>query len=417
MSLGNSFTPQVPLCRTYAQMVRSSEQKNEQAASLKSFLLNATQTRLYYNPLWLEQRDVERAMARLARMQREAAGKTQAETKQETESKSKSESDTESESRKRLETETETLKDTLTADEAIRSRKKVLAQWGMMRNSTSQSTLPPPVQFVIVLHAATIQMDNPFLESTYFILSGSDARVQAELEQAAARSRRPTVQRLSPAPFSTEPRFFDAGAYRACIAEDLCLILAAFEAEVARTNAAEVSVGGRGNRRGFLKLPAFGLSPHVALADGTVVGELMFAPFLAALRDVLCSKREWPAFEAIELPDFLGGAFTPRYNVASLPVRLLVGPARRRDILEFSEAEAAEFVCGVVAPCSVLAPPGHALARGLERIIAEQVMFVTQNLDSYEMVPTSTSFRGRATWWPLSLPFSLPLPLSSISSS
>jgi hypothetical protein len=260
-------------------------------------------------------------------------------------------------------------------------------------------------------------MDDPDLEPRFFIRSHDDVQVRAALACAAATGRRPTVLPLNVArvskasPLSKPLRYFDAGAFRACVAEDLRLIFTAFEAEVERVNALDASLGGAGTRRGLLKLPALGLGLGVALADGTPVGALMFEPFMWALRDVLRGRDAWPFLEAIELPDFSGGAFTPRFSPASVPVRLVVGQSR--DILIFTDEEASRCVCGVVAPCSPAALPGHALARGLERSVADQVdAFYAwpgrAASDAFELIPVraDNARNGKKTlgWPPVAWP-------------
>lgn len=318
----------------------------------------------------------------------------------------------------------------LTADERVRARKKVIATWDLvLAIGGPRDCVPLPFpSFVITLYAGTCQMDHPHLEPRLFVVSATDARVTDEFERAAAKGRRPTMLPLQPPEThaqthtGTEPGsdaaptwYFDAGAYRACIAEDLALLLAAFESEVTAVNAANAHVAAHTgaharDRQGYLKLPAMGLSHNVALADGTPVGHLMFAPFLAGLRDVLCSRPTWPFLAAIELPDYTGsGDFTPRFTQGSVPVRLVTGRRGRRDVLAFTDEEAATYICGVVSPGSAFALPGNGpTAASLESVIAANTTqrrgaWYTYNpalLSPACHVPVHTGFHGQVRWWP-----------------
>jgi hypothetical protein len=346
--------------QTYAQALSCTSPRvcsDVNVAALQDVLRLVTQPRVYYNVSWMTPHDLSRVVAHNAPRDDKSA---------------------------------------LTPNEQIKARKKVVVTWSLVRSTS---------HFVVLLHAATCQMDQPDLEPRLFVRSGDNERVQTELERASEQGRRSTMCLLKQQGATT--CYFDTSAYRACIAEDLCLILSAFESEVARVNTADALMGGAGgSRRGLLKLPAFGLGPSVALVDGTVVGPHMITSFLAALRDVLSSRPAWPFLEAIELPDFLSGAFTPRYDLSTVPVHLIVGHKTSRDVLEFTDAEAARCVCGVVSPCTVNAQPGHARARGLERVVADNTVTMAEfecfasSSSSIETIGVDTSFRNSVQWWP-----------------
>lgn len=315
----------------------------------------------------------------------------------------------------------------LSADDRVRARKKVVATWDWLvavGSARARTVLPCP-QFCVILHAAVCQMDHPHLEPRLFVVAADDSRVAAEHARAAAKGRRPTMVPLWPRrgggtggagggegsdSSGAEPRLYlDCGAYRASVAEDIMLLLCAFEAEVAAVNA---SFGAVPPRRGLLKLPAMGLGPHVALADGTVVGTHMFAPFLLGVRDALCSRAAWPWLAAIELPDFTAsGAFTPRWPASTVPVSLVTGVYSCRDLLDFTAHEASTYVCGVVSPGSAYALPGNGpTPASLETVVADNTtqrrsawyMHNPSLLDAANHVAVDTTFRGKgqAKWWP-----------------
>lgn len=236
------------------------------------------------------------------------------------------------------------------------------------------------------------------------VVTGGDAVVgkateKAEKETQAEPSAAATAAVATTAAGTT---YFDAGAYRACIAEDMTLLLAAFEGEVAKANGAGATSEGK---QGYLKLPPLGLGAGIATADGHVVGPLMFAPFLAGLRDALCARVAWPWLAAVELP-FLT---VPRWLVDAVPVRLVTGWHARRDVLSFSDAEAVGYVCGVVSPGAAFCLPGNGRTAGsLDSVIADNTtqrrtawyLYNPAVLDPRNHVAVDTAFAGAVRWWP-----------------
>lgn len=148
----------------------------------------------------------------------------------------------------------------------------------------------------------------------------------------------------------TRPLALNARAFLTSMAEDVRLILAAFDTLVKKSQSTSPQ-----RKLGLFKATALGMgffARNARFHSGTIAPHL--AKLLLTAYETVLKSYAFPHIAVIEFPDFMKGQYSPRFTCKDIEIR-----CTQRDVLDFTAQEAQMFVLGVLNAGDCFCIPGN----------------------------------------------------------